>query len=270
MDIASVIGVVIGVGLLAGIILIDGEPQTFIDLRSISVPLGGTFAALLINYSIKQMVEVKDIVKVAFTRNGINIQRVLRQLIEYAEIARKEGLLVLDDKLSDIKDPFMNKGLGMVVDGTEIETIKKILYIELDSMVARHEKGREVFETAGALAPAFGMIGTLIGLIQMLRDLEDPSGIASGMAIALLTTLYGALLANLVFIPIAGKLQVRTVEEVKEKELAIEGLLAIRKGENPKFLEEKLLTFLSPEERRKWNLNEGEVYEELLEESAIV
>jgi chemotaxis protein MotA len=169
--------------------------------------------------------------------------------VAFAERARREGLLALEDNLDEVENEFMRKGIQLVVDGTDPEIIKNILYTELNQINARHEDGINLFGFWGSLAPAFGMIGTLIGLIAMLANLDDSAGIASGMATALITTLYGSLVANVFMLPFKQKLMDRDKYETRSKEIVIEGILSIQSGDNPRILLEKLLSFLPPPER---------------------
>ncbi|MFQ3621645.1 MAG: MotA/TolQ/ExbB proton channel family protein, partial [Spirochaetales bacterium] len=179
------------------------------------------------------------------------------QVVEFSERARREGLLALEDNLQELDDEFMRKGIQLVVDGTDPEIIKSILYNELNQIQERHATAIKVFEDWGKLAPAFGMIGTLIGLVAMLAKLEDKSSIGSGMAVALITTLYGAILANLILIPIGTKLVDRDKTETLTKEIIIEGILSIQSGDNPRILLEKLIAFLPPAQRESLKQESG-------------
>jgi chemotaxis protein MotA len=172
------------------------------------------------------------------------------QLVELAEKARREGILSLEALLPTIQDDFLKSGLQHTIDGTEAETLKAILFSEVSQLENRHADGRKMIKSMATLAPAMGMIGTLVGLILMLKKLDDPSKIGAGMAVALITSLYGAILANQVFIPLEGKLKDKTGEEVQRRELIIEGLLALQAGENPRLLRSRLQTFLPPKERK--------------------
>ncbi len=170
-------------------------------------------------------------------------------LVSFAEKARREGILALENSMAEIQDDFIRSGLRLAVDGVEPELIKDILHTELAFIEDRHRNGQAIFDYMGAAAPAFGMIGTLVGLVKMLQNLSDPNAIGPAMAIALLTTMYGAVIANVIFIPVAGKLKMRTAEEILLKEVAIEGVMSIQSGDNPRILEQKLLAFLAPSVR---------------------
>ncbi len=203
--------------------------------------MGGTFAAIMINFSMGQVLSVfPPLLRVAFSQKATNNLGVIETLVEFAETSRREGLLALEEKAMALNEPFLEKGIQLVVDGTDAELVRSILEIELAFLEERHRLGQRIFEQmGGALAPAFGMIGTLIGLIAMLGDLDDPDQIGMGMAVALITTLYGgAVAANLVFIPVAGKLRLKSDEEILIKQVMIEGILSIQAGENPRIVEE--------------------------------
>lgn len=248
MDILTVLGILSGLLLVLWSILSQGTLAMFYDPASIMITVGGSFSALLIRFQVEQIKLVLNITKNAFFTEVTSIGEIITEFVRLGQKARREGLLSLEDDIQQMDDPFIKKGLQMVVDGLAPEIIKDILYTELDSLESRHRMGQELFKFWGALAPAFGMIGTLIGLILMLVNLDDPAAIGPGMAVALLTTFYGAMMANLIFIPIAGKLGMRTDAEISAKEAVIEGVLSIQAGVNPRLLQEKLKAFLSPRE----------------------
>jgi len=246
MDIGSFLGILSGVFLLVYAIFLGGSLRAFIHIPSMMITLGGTLAATLINYPIRQVVGMLGVLKHAFVGKSVQPSEVISTLVRFAQKARREGLLALEEEAEALEDPFLQKGLRLVVDGTDPELVRNILETELAFLEQRHKAGQSIFETMGALAPAFGMIGTLIGLINMLGNLDNPEAIGPGMATALVTTFYGALAANLLFIPIAGKLRVKSGEEILLKEVIIEGILSIQAGDNPRIVEEKLKAFLSP------------------------
>ena len=223
--------------------------QAFINPQALMITLGGTMAATLINYPIHQVLGMFKVVKKAFVPHGPTAADTIRTLVKFAQKARREGLLALEDDCNQLDEPFLMKGIQLVVDGTEASLVRSILETELSFLEERHRGGAGMFDSMGALSPAFGMIGTLIGLIQMLGNLENPESIGPGMAVALVTTLYGTLLANLFFLPIAGKLKVRSADEILLKEVMVEGILSIQAGDNPRIVEEKLKAFLAPKNR---------------------
>ena len=249
MDISTVIGIIAGFGLILVAIILGGDLSTFISVPSIVIVLGGTAAATLINYPLTDVIGIVGPVRNAFFNQDVDPRGLIQELIEYATIARREGILALEDHASNAKDEFMGKSVQLAIDGTAPELIRDILTTEVAFMEDRHSKGQAILSGMGTAAPAFGMIGTLIGLVTMLSGMEDPSTIGQGMAVALLTTLYGAVLANVAFIPAAGKLKVRTASELLAKEITIEGILSIQSGDNPRIVEQKLKAFISPDLR---------------------
>ncbi|HUU67900.1 MAG TPA: MotA/TolQ/ExbB proton channel family protein [Planctomycetota bacterium] len=251
MDIATMAGVLAGVALLVWAILMGSGLGSFLDLPSALVVLGGTACATLINFPLAKVLGVFSIMKKALLYKLPALDGEIKRITEFAQIARKEGLLALEDKLESLNEPLLQKGIQLVIDGTPPEVLRSILTIDVATMGDRHSEGKTILEVMGAFAPAFGMIGTLIGLVQMLGNLKDPSQVGSGMAVALITTFYGAVLANLIFLPAAGKLSARHKEEALLKELLIEGVLAIQAGDNPRTIEEKLKSFLPPSNRAK-------------------
>ena len=251
MDFTTLIGIVSGVGLVLVAIFMGGGISIFINIPSMMITFGGTLGATLINFPFSKVMGVLRVVKNAFFYREISPDEVIKQLVDFATIARREGVLALEQRISSLNDPFLQKGLQLAVDGTPPETIREILRTDIDYLASRHKVGQEIFNAMGTYAPAFGMIGTLIGLIQMLRALDDPSKIGQGMATALLTTFYGALFANLICLPIAGKLKVRSEEEILSRELIVEGILSIQSGDNPRIVEEKLKAFIAPRLREK-------------------
>ncbi len=251
MDFSTIIGAISGVLLFGGAIIVGGNAVIFLSLQSIMIVLGGTIAGTMISFSFNDLLKIPSLLKIVLQENVINSDRIIAILVEFAEKARREGLLALEDNVREINEVFLQKGIQLVIDGTDPELVRNILETKLTFLEERHQQGRRIFSTMGELAPAFGMIGTLIGLIQMLSQLDSPDNLGSGMAVALITTLYGATLANLFFIPLAKKLKARTEEEVLMKEVIIEGILSIQAGENPRIIEEKLTAFLSPQEEQE-------------------
>jgi chemotaxis protein MotA len=251
MDLATIFGIVIGFGLIIASLVMGGSPAVFINLPSALIVIGGTIGATLINYPLKNVIGVIGVIKNTFFYKLDSPSKIIDQFLEYAQKARKEGILSLEPVLKEIDDEYLRKGLQLTVDGMEPEIIREILETEINYLEERHEIGAEVLSIMGSFAPAMGMIGTVIGLIQMLQTMSDPSTIGPAMAVALITTFYGAVLANLVFNPMAGKLRTRHKEEVLIRELILEGILSISKGENPRIIEEKLNSYIPPKERKK-------------------
>lgn len=249
MDIATIFGVVLGIALIIFAILVEGDLTTFWSLSSILIVCGGVISATLIHYPLSQVISVMKVVRVAFKGEEQDHVNIIMMLVNMAKNARREGLLALETELDQIEDSFLKKGLELVIDGADPELVRTILQTEVYMMEDRHKSGAAIFESMGASAPAFGMIGTLIGLVMMLKKIKDPAALGPGMALALITTFYGALLANLLFIPIAGKLKLRSIEETLTKEIMIEGILSVQAGENPRMVAEKMKAFLNIEEK---------------------
>jgi chemotaxis protein MotA len=246
MDIATIVGIVAGVILVFSAIAAGGNFVMFVHVPSMLIVFGGTIAATLINFPLGEVLGVIKTVKNAFLHKAVPPTKVIQTVVAFATTARRDGILALESKASEAGDEFLEKSVQLAVDGTAPELIKDILTTELAFLEERHSLGQGVFTSMGTYAPAFGMIGTLIGLISMLAALEDPSKIGEGMATALITTFYGAFAANLIFLPIAGKLKVRTRLEILTKEVIIEGILSIQSGDNPRVVEQKLKAFIAP------------------------
>lgn len=230
----------------------SGDISAYWDIRSIIITLGGTIASTITSFPIRDIGNVLKVAKNAFVHTETSLDQVIIDIITLANIARKEGLLSLEEYADNLDDEFLSKGIMLIVDGTEPDLVRNIMETELLYLEERHANGQRLFETAASYAPAFGMIGTLIGLINMLRTIDDPSTIGPSMSVALVTTFYGVVLANVVFLPLARKLKARNNEEILAKELIVEGLLSIQAGENPRIIEEKLKTFIPPSMRKNY------------------
>lgn len=246
-DILTPIGITIGFIMISAAILSSGGREgfiTFVDVASVLIVIGGLIGSLLINFKFEQVKLFFTVFREAFKKNDQQIPDLIRLFVNLSERARKEGLLALEDEMADEEDEFIKKGVLLAIDGIEPEVINEIMNAEIIAVEDRHYKGRILLEKAGEYAPAWGMIGTLIGLVLMLNNLDDPSSLGPNMAVALLTTLYGTVLANLVFIPMASKLEHKTEEEIFLKQIIIEGIIGVQSGQNPRILEEKLSAFL--------------------------
>jgi chemotaxis protein MotA len=249
MDISTLIGIISGMGLVLVSIMMGGSLEIFIHVPSVMITVGGTIASTLINFPLGKVLGVAKVIKNTFLFKLPSFDQIIRQVVEFAVLSRREGLLALENKLETLEDPFMAKGIRLIIDGFPTETVREILEIDADQTSQRHAMGRSILDSMGAAAPAFGMIGTLIGLVQMLQSLDDPSKIGGGMAVALITTFYGAIMANLMFLPLAGKLAQREKEETLIRQIIIEGIVSIQTGDQPQLVEEKLKSFLSPTDR---------------------
>ena len=259
MDIASLLGIVLCfVFVFVSIVIGDlgfAAVWNFLDAPSAMITFGGSFCCILASYQMQDFIAGLKSISLIFKVPQINTPDVIRKIIELSNVARKEGLLSLEEASAELDDPFLRKGVLLIVDGTDPELVRAIMDTELTSVDNRHRKKIGFWEDLGAMGPAWGMIGTLIGLVKMLVDLDDPSSIGPAMAVALLTTLYGSLIANWIATPIAKKLSANNAAEVRMKEVMIEGLLSIQAGENPRVIEEKLKSFLAPTQREAFSEN---------------
>jgi chemotaxis protein MotA len=251
MDIASVIGLLVGASLLFIAILIapGSSLGAFIDYPSMMVVVGGAISAVLISFPLKNFLGLFRVVKKVFFNRQEDFSGTIALLVSLAETARRDGLLALEGKLEEVANPFMVLGIQMTVDGTRPEVIEDVLRSELDAVATRHKSGKAVVDQLGRFAPAFGMIGTLMGLIIMLGNMSDPSSIGAGMAVALITTLYGAIMSNLFFLPFAEKLGFINQQELLGMEIVVRGIKGIQAGDNPRVIEQKLSTFVPPRAR---------------------
>lgn len=250
MDIATVIGIIAGFICVVGSIVSGGDAMAFVNIPSMMIVVGGMLSATLIHFSLAQVLTIVSVTKKTFLFKLPNKNELIQKMVNYAAINRRDGSLALEQHISGANDDFLIKGLKMVVDGQSEDIIEKQLGMEISNLQERHTVGKKILEFMGASAPAFGMIGTLIGLVQMLGALEDPSSIGVGMATALITTFYGAFLANLVFIPLAGKLGIRSKDEAFLREMMVEGVIGIANGEAPTAVQERMHTFLSMGKRQ--------------------
>ncbi len=250
MDPSTIIGIVAAFGLMVMAILQGGSIMLFVNTPSLIIVVGGTIGATLVNYPFGDVMSTLSVIKKAFKNQNSSSTSRIEQLIRFAGKARKEGILSLQTVIAEIDDPFFIKGLQMAIDGQEPENLKEMLDREIEYIEERHSKGANILLAVGAYAPAMGMIGTLIGLVQMLQTMSDPSSIGPAMAVALLTTFYGAVIANTLCLPLAGKLKNRSASEILDKTLVAEGMKSILQGENPRIIEQKLHAFVAPKERQ--------------------
>lgn len=257
MDITTILGIVLGFGFIIWSIMIEGSLGWYINAPSIVVVVGGMMGGFLVAFPLKEVLTLGKVFGKTLKNSEFDVDQIITKIIELANVARREGLLALEEAVSEIKDDFLQKGVMLIVDGTDPELVKNIMETEIENLAARHNKSKSMFDMLGALGPAFGMIGTLIGLVAMLQNLSDPSSIGPSMAVALLTTFYGSIFANLIFIPMSGKLSLKSNEEVLIRNVMIEGLLSIQAGENPRIIEEKLKVFLPPSVRKRVGTQEA-------------
>jgi chemotaxis protein MotA len=251
VDIATIIGILLGFMVITTAIIAGGGWQIFIHIPSMAITIGGMLCATLIHFSLPQFLGIFTIVKKTIIAKVPSQSELIQKMVNYAAINRRDGALALEQEIPNLDNSFFIKGLQMLVDGRDSEQIRDFMSIEIQYLEDRHSTGKKILEFMGAAAPAFGMIGTLIGLVQMLRSLDSPDAIGGGMAVALLTTFYGALSANLIFIPLAGKLGIYSKAETTAIEMIVEGICAIAQGDNPTIVREKMQAFISQGRREE-------------------
>lgn len=255
MDFATLIGLVGAILLIASAVILGVSPSVFINPPSLLIVIGGTMLVVLAKFSFAQFLGAFKAAARAFKFKLPETQASIEELVDIANVARKEGVLGLEDR--EISSPFLAQGIQMLVDGQDSKTIKELLNKERLMTLDHNRSGAKVFTARADVAPAMGMIGTLIGLVQMLSNMEDPKSIGPAMAVALLTTLYGAMIATMIATPIADKLSLRMTEEARMQSLYIDALVAIQEGTNPRIIEQMLSSYLPPKEREKVAEAEG-------------
>ncbi|MCD6261719.1 MAG: motility protein A [Deltaproteobacteria bacterium] len=250
MDVSTLIGILVASGLVIVSISMGGSVTWFINYPSLMIVIGGTMGATLLAYPLSEVMSVFGVAKNVFLHRYQNQNELISLLVRFARKARKEGILSFESELKNVDNPFMVKGLNLAIDGMDSGAIEDILRTEIYAIEERHRLGADIFLTMGNFSPAVGMLGTIIGLVQMLMQMNDPSNIGKPMAVALLTTFYGVFLSYLFFLPIAGKLKTRSKKELIINEMIMEGIISIQAGDNPRVVEQKLKAFLSPRERK--------------------
>jgi chemotaxis protein MotA len=252
MDKTTVLGLLLGIGaLLLGFVAEDGHLAALLSPTAALIVFGGTFGAVVISTPGEQLRQIPKVLKIAFRPQKLDANRTIDELVELATIARRDGLLALEDRVEAHEDEFLRGGLRLVVDGVDSDLVRSILETELSFLEDRHEKGVQVFEAAGGFAPTMGIIGTVMGLVHVLGGLTNVDTLGPQIATAFIATLYGVASANVLYLPIAAKLKRRSRDEVLIRELMIEGILSIQAGENPNILRHKLRAFLAPDRRSR-------------------
>jgi chemotaxis protein MotA len=255
MDLTTILGIVGGFVLIVKAIMDGGNLSNFIDPPSVLITVGGAICAMIASYPFNNLVHMGAHFTKLLSNKKFRVEPVIEEIVEFAQIARTNGLLALEEKANALADPFFKQGVLLVVDAMEPDKVREMMENEVASMMARHEEEASIYDKLGSYAPAFGMIGTLVGLINMLASMDMSSGSAgslgSSMATAMITTFYGCILANLICAPIAKKLRIRTEEEVLYKQIIIEGVIGIQSGENPKNIKEKLVSLLHQKRQQK-------------------
>lgn len=253
-DIATTIGLGLAI-LFVGIGMVGfppdmGKAQAFIDGPSIMIVVGGTIASVFVNFTMDDIKLLPGVFKSAFVVIDQDPTEIIKILVEFAEKARREGLLSLEEDVEKVNNDFIRKGVQLVIDGTDPGLVRDILEAEMDQVDARHKYGAKMMSCFSTFAPAFGMIGTLVGLILMLGNLSDPSSLGPAMAVALITTMYGAMISNMMFIPMEKNLETKNIKELLIYSISIQGLLSIQAGDNPRIVEERLKAYLAPKARK--------------------
>ncbi|WP_417595833.1 flagellar motor protein PomA [Oceanospirillum sp.] len=242
MDIATLLGIIGAIGIVAMAMILGGDPIIFVNIPSILIVIGGSLFVVLAKYSLGQFLGAIKVAVKAFAFKLESPEEIIGVLVDVAQVARKGGLLALEDK--EVDNKYLKNGMQLLVDGQDREVVRTMLTKDRAMTLERHKWGAKVFTSIGDVGPAMGMIGTLIGLVQMLSNMDDPKSIGPAMAVALLTTLYGAMLATMIAIPIADKLTLRMTEEAQIQSIIVDALLAIQSGQNPRVIEDMLRTYL--------------------------
>lgn len=250
MDLATLVGFAAGIAMIFSVILMEGHLPAYANLHALLLVGGGVTATAFIMFDMRTVLGSIRVAVNAFRESPWNLERIIEQMVSLSKLARANGILALEDAERHIPNAFLRKGVQLAVDGNEESLIRFIMATDVGFTRERHLMGQKVFRQMGAMAPAYGMIGTLIGLVEMLRSMQDPAQIGPAMSVALVCTLYGAVLANLVFLPLANKLEFRTKEEALAKQVIIEGIVSILQGANPGVLKEKLEAFVPPSLRK--------------------
>lgn len=261
MDFTTIIGLVGGAALIVYGIMGSGDLMNFWDPPSIYITVGGTIASVIASFPFSMLKNVGKHMAKLFSNKAFRPEPVIENIVEFAQIARKNGLLALEGQAGELKDPFFKQGILLVVDAMEPDKVRELLEMELGSMMTRHDEEVAIYDKAAQFAPAFGMIGTLVGLINMLKGMDLSAGssdtLGMNMSIAMITTFYGCVLANVILMPVAKKLRIRNEEEVLYKQIIIEGVMSIQAGENPKVVREKLASMLHQKRMLKMLSDDG-------------
>lgn len=257
MDLATIIGVVVAFGALgASVMLEGGNLRELLSIPALVIVFGGTFGATLISVPLVDFLRLPNLLKLAFFPHAFRHAETAREIVRLAGLARRNGLLALESEVATLQDPFLTKGLSLVIDGTDSEMIRETMETEIMTMEARHKAGAKVFTLLGGLAPTMGVIGTVMGLVNMLANVDEPSSMGPAIATAFLATLYGVASANLLFLPLGTKLAARSIEELHQREILLEGLMSMQAGLSPMVVEERLKSFLKPGDRN-WRKDKG-------------
>ncbi|MCR8644996.1 flagellar motor protein [Paenibacillus sp. N1-5-1-14] len=258
MDLTTLLGLLLGLGGIIGGYLMDGGHLSSLFIPSaIIIVFGGTFGAVAVGFPLHVLKTIPQALGVAFKETKRDSSKNIEEIVEMATVARREGVLALEQRAQEHDNPFLKDGLLMVVDGTDPELTRQILELEIDAVEHKGDGMTKVFEAAGGYAPTMGIIGTVMGLIHVLGNLDDPGSLGPAIAVAFTATLYGVLSANVIYLPIANKIKIRSKEQIAEMELMLEGILALQAGENPQLIKKKLTSFVSDKKATKNQPEEG-------------
>ncbi len=257
MDLGLLFGFLGTWAIVCWAILAGGSLLVFLDVPSTILVVGGTLTTMFFTFRVEHLKKLVAVCKASMFPKQQSIEKLITEMVSYAEIARRDGILSLENATRDIKDQFIVRGIQMAVDGSDPELIDQVMTSELENLAARHEVGKAMLDAAGKYAPALGMIGTFVGLVIMLQNMADPSKLGPGMAVAILTSLYGAMIANAICGPLADRLSRASAEEILYKTIIIKGVMAIQSGDNPRIVEQKLRTFLPPSKRKAENVDKA-------------
>lgn len=245
MDLTTILGIIIGiVGLVGGYMWDGGHISALIIPSAMLIVFGGTFGAVIVSFPASQLKELGKALRMAFKETKRNHTQIIDEIVDMATTARREGVLALEERAQEHTNPFLREGLLMVVDGTDPELTRQILELEMDAREHHHQGWAKMFESAGGYAPTMGIIGTVMGLIHVLGNLQNPNSLGPAIAVAFTATLYGVASANVIYLPIASKIKIRSQEEISDMELMLEGILSLQAGENPQLIKKKLASFL--------------------------
>jgi chemotaxis protein MotA len=251
MDIATILGIIFGVVVILGTIMNEGSIGLFINIPAFAIVFGGMTCATMIHFSMGQFLGIFSVIKKTLLHKAVSPQELIRKMVNYAAINRRDGALALEQEIPKIKDGFMIKGLQMLIDGQNDESIRELMELEVQYLEERHAMGKKILDFMGSSCPSFAMVGTLIGLVSMLSKMENPSEVGKGMAVALVCTFWGALTANLIFLPLGGKLGMHSKTEKLSMEMIMAGICAIAKGDSPTAVREKMQIFISAKRREE-------------------
>lgn len=251
MDFTTILGIILGIGsLLLGYTLDGGHLAALYVFSALLIVIGGTIGAVVVAFPFSKLKEVPKALSMAFKETKSDPTTIIEEIVDMATVARREGVLALEQRAQEHPNPFLKDGLMMVVDGTDPELTRQILELEMDALEHHHEGYAKIFESAGGFAPTMGIIGTVMGLIHVLGNLSSPDSLAPAIAVAFTATLYGVSTANIIYLPIANKIKIRSREQISQMELMLEGILALQAGENPQLIKKKLSSFMHQKDKK--------------------